>query len=321
MKAAEEVEKFAVEAGDVGFETGLLADLEDFAFDLLLDLVDDFLNARGVDAAVLDKLGEGAAGDLAPDGVESADDDDAGSVVDDDVDAGGTLERADVASFAADDAALHLIVGDIDCGDGGRRGVVGGVALQGGDDDFAGLVLGLVLRVGDGLLNHLGGFGGEVVLQLAEEGGLGIVAGHAGDAQELGLLLLDDLFNLGLLGLDVLGGLAQAAFAALDGLFLGDEGLHFEIEQVVAFVEAFLDVAEFLARDGGLLVEFLLFAEEAGLRLDLGGTNDFLGLTLAFLDSLARLLGGQEEIAPSQESECEVAEIAPAVAPASTVNA
>ena len=60
-------------------------------------------------------------GDLAADGVEGGDDDDAGRVVDDDVDAGLLLERPDVAALAADDAALHLVAGNVDGGDGRFR--------------------------------------------------------------------------------------------------------------------------------------------------------------------------------------------------------
>ena len=53
-------------------------------------------------------------GDLAANVVEGADDDHPGRIVDDDVHAGGLLEGADVAAFAADDAALHVVAGDID---------------------------------------------------------------------------------------------------------------------------------------------------------------------------------------------------------------
>ena len=48
-------------------------------------------------------------GDLAPHRVEAGDDHRLGRVVDDQVDAGRRLERADVAALAADDAALHVV--------------------------------------------------------------------------------------------------------------------------------------------------------------------------------------------------------------------
>ena len=102
---------------------------------------DDLLDAGGVDAAVGDEFFERHAGDLAADHVEGADDDNAGGVVDDDVDAGGFFEGADVSAFAADDAAFHFVVGDADGAGGGFGGMHGGVALDGGEQDFAGFFL------------------------------------------------------------------------------------------------------------------------------------------------------------------------------------
>ena len=80
-------------------------------------------------------------GDLAADVVEAGDDDDARRVVDDHVDAGGLLEGADVPPLAADDPALHVVGGDVDRADGGLGGVRRGVALDGGGEDLAGLLL------------------------------------------------------------------------------------------------------------------------------------------------------------------------------------
>ena len=70
------------------------------------------------------------AGDFAADHVEGADDDHAGRVVDDHVHAGGLLEGADVAALAADDPALHLVVGDAHRAGGGLGGVRGRVTLD-----------------------------------------------------------------------------------------------------------------------------------------------------------------------------------------------
>ena len=124
---------------DVRLLHRLLAELEDVLLHLLLRLLDDLLDPRRVDAAVLDELGQGEPGGLAADVVEGADDDDAGRVVDDHIDAGGLLEGADVAALAADDPALHVVAGDVDRADGGVGGVLGGVALDGGGEDLAGL--------------------------------------------------------------------------------------------------------------------------------------------------------------------------------------
>src|SRR5262245_42213138 len=95
----------------------LEAELEDRALPLLFDplqdllagLGDDLLDACRVDPAVDDELVQRDPGHLAADGVEAADDDGLGRVIDDEVDARGLLEGADVAPFLADDAALQLI--------------------------------------------------------------------------------------------------------------------------------------------------------------------------------------------------------------------
>ena len=64
-------------------------------------------------------------GDLAADRVEARQDDGLGRVVDDQVDPGSRLEGADVPALAADDAAFHLVAGNVD-GAGGGLGVRAG---------------------------------------------------------------------------------------------------------------------------------------------------------------------------------------------------
>ena len=70
------------------------------------------------------------AGDFAADRVERADDHHAGRVVDDHVDAGRLFECADVPTFAADDAALHFVAGNVDRAGGGLGRVGGGETLD-----------------------------------------------------------------------------------------------------------------------------------------------------------------------------------------------
>ena len=109
LQAAQQLDDLGRQARHAGLVDGLLAGLAHDDVDLGAGLGDDLLDAAGVDPAVLDELGQGQAGDLAADRVEAADDDRLGRVVDDQVDARGLLEGADVAALAADDAALHLV--------------------------------------------------------------------------------------------------------------------------------------------------------------------------------------------------------------------
>jgi hypothetical protein len=129
MEAAEHVEDFGVHAVDADFLGGFLPFFLNVGFDFPRGVVEDFLDPRGVDAAVGDQLVQRLASDLAPHGIEAADDDDARRVVDDDINAGDLFERADVASFAANDPALHLVAGNIDGAGGAFGGMGGGVAL------------------------------------------------------------------------------------------------------------------------------------------------------------------------------------------------
>jgi hypothetical protein len=69
-----------------------------------------------------------------------------GCVVDDQVDAGRLLQRPDVATLAADDAALHLVRWKVDHADGVLGRVVGGDSLHGGEDDVASAILGFLAR-------------------------------------------------------------------------------------------------------------------------------------------------------------------------------
>ena len=146
LEPAEQLDDLGGQPGHAGLVGGLLAGLADDEVDLGAGLGDDLLDAAGVDAAVGDELGDGDPGDLAAHRVEAAQDDRLGRVVDDQVDAGRLLERPDVAALAADDPALHLVRRQVDDADRVLGRVVGGDALHRGQDDVAGLVLGLLAR-------------------------------------------------------------------------------------------------------------------------------------------------------------------------------
>ncbi len=88
------------------------------------------LDPARVDAPVGHECLERDLRDLAPLGVEAAEQDGRGHLVDDDVHAGQGLERPDVAALLADDPALHLLRRQLDAGDRelARRGA--GEALE-----------------------------------------------------------------------------------------------------------------------------------------------------------------------------------------------
>ena len=138
-----------------------------------------------MDPAILNQLGQGQLGGLPANVVEGADDDHAGRVVDDDVDAGGFFEGADVAAFPADDAALDVVAGNVDAADGGVGGVLGGEALDGAGQDLAGRFLGDGLEVFLVLVNAHGHLVGQFLVEAFEQQPFGLFAGQAADFVQL----------------------------------------------------------------------------------------------------------------------------------------
>ncbi len=106
-----------------------------------------------MDPPVLQELLERQLRDLPPDAVKAGQDDRAGRVVDDEVDAGQVLEGADVAALPADDPSLHVVGGEVHDRDRRLGGVTGGEALHADREDVAnaalGLPLGLLLDLAD----------------------------------------------------------------------------------------------------------------------------------------------------------------------------
>ena len=246
LQAAEQVhDLFVNRRADVGFVHGRPADFQDVLFHLFLSLDDDFLDARRVDAAVLDQLLQSKAGGFAAHVVEGADDDDAWRVVDDHVDAGRLLERADIAAFAADDAPFHVVAGNVDGADGRVGGVLRGVALDRGRQDFAGLLFALRPESLVVLLQARRDLAGHFAFEPFEQHFLRLFAAHARQfVQAIGVLLGHDfeffaaLFDVfALLGEFLLIVFEQAFFLLLFAM------LHFD--RVFAFFHPAFVFAQF----------------------------------------------------------------------------
>jgi hypothetical protein len=190
LQAPEHPHELDVEALDVGVQRRLLARLLDVALELGLRLVVRLLDPCRMDATVLQEPLEREAGDLAPDAVEPGQDHGVGRVVDDEVDAGEMLEGADVAALAADDAALHVVGGELDDGDRGLGGVPRGQPLHHDGEDVAHAPLGVALGLALDLAQPAGGVVAGLVLHLLEEDLLGLRGRQAGRPLELAHLLV-----------------------------------------------------------------------------------------------------------------------------------
>ena len=181
-QAAQQVDEFRVHLGDAQLDqrvfAGPLAQLLDLGLTALVSVLDPLR----VDAPVRDETFQREAGDLAPYRIEAGEEHRLGGVVDDQVDAGHRLEGTDVAALAADDAALHLVPGQVQHRDHRLAGLLGRDPLDGQGDDLAGPLLalrpGLVLDVPD----DEGRFALGLVLDRGDELRLGRVRGEPGDA-------------------------------------------------------------------------------------------------------------------------------------------
>ena len=186
----EDLHQLFVELAAVGLEHRLLAGLEDVILHLGLRLVVHLLDPSRMDAPVLDQLDERHLRGLAADAVEGREHDRLRRVVDDEVDAGEVLERADVATLAADDPPLHVVGRELDERDRGLGRVRRCDSLQRVGDE----VPRAPLRLRPRLLLHLAHVARELVPDeirgALEQVLLRLDDGHPGDPLEVAELAL-----------------------------------------------------------------------------------------------------------------------------------
>ena len=292
LHAAQELDNLGVQAVDIGLEHGALAFGLDGGVDLLLGLGNHFLNPGGMDTTVLDELFERQSRDFAPDGVKAGDGDRLGSIVDNQIAAGKGFDAADVAAFAADDAALHLVVGEGYDGDGDLTCVVGGTALDGGGDDFSRPLVRFFLVLGFHFLDLHGHFVGNVIADAVDEVGLGFLNRKAGDLfQHFELALLDhaDLLLLLLGSGDLIG----------KGLILFLCGVQFLVQVLFLLLKAAFLLGQFCS--AFLHFPLILGAVSVYLFLRLNKRLSLLalGALYSFVDDASGLFLGAGDLALS----------------------
>ena len=118
MKSSDKMNQLVVQTGNAHLLACFLPQLANVRIHFLLSFGNDFVNAGGMDAAVLDQFFQRESGRFPANFVESGDHDHAGSIVNDHVDTGGFFKGTNVAAFTSDDAAFHVVIGNIDRGDG-----------------------------------------------------------------------------------------------------------------------------------------------------------------------------------------------------------
>jgi hypothetical protein len=178
------------------------------------------------------------------------------------------LEGADVAAFAADDAALHLVAREVDHRDHRVGGVGGGEPLDRHRDHAARLAFGVVLGDGEALLDEVRLLLLELRLELVEEQLHGVFLRQARDPVQGRLLLLDDLGHLAFFGRDLRFLAVDVLGTRVDGLLAALELVGALFDPVFLLREAVFRLAQLVA-----LLADLLF----GVIPDLGGVRARLG--------------------------------------------
>ena len=313
LLAAEELDQLRMHAGHAGLEAGALAFALDDLLDLAAGLFDHVLDAGRMNAAVGDQLLQSDAGDLAADRIEGGDRDGLGGVVDDQIDAGDGFEGADVAALAADDAALHLVVGQGDHGDRRFGGVVGGAALDRGGDDLARELVGVLAQLVFDLLELHGGVVAGLGLHILNNVGLGFFLGKAGDLlQHLKLGLLDEV-DLVLRRGHCLLTLADLLLLALVVVQLLVERLFLLLQTPLLLVELRAALLDFLFVFRASFMDLLFCLKKHFTLLALATSDGFVDHALGFFFRAADLLfrdllavgnAGKEENNGSNQKSC-----------------
>ena len=259
-----------------------LTRLDNLIIKLLLHLGHHFLDAGGVDATVAHQLVQGQAANLTTHGIEGRDDDGLGRVVDDDFHAAGSLQCTDVTTLTANDAALDVVVVDVEHRHAILDSRLGSHALNRLDDNLLSLRIGIELGLVDNLVDIAGSIGAGLVLQALHQTGLGLFSTQTGEfLQLLALLTLHLLQFLLLDGKEFLL-VVHALLVLLDLLLAAAQLFLALVERNLTLLQLVLTLLDALVALLNFLFEFTLLVQELLLHF-----QQFL-----FLNHFSLLVGG-----------------------------
>ena len=257
--AADQLDQLGVKSVHATLVGCLLTSLDDRCLHFLFRLVDDLLDAAGMDASVGYQLLQREPRDLAPHRIEAGDHYGVRRVIDDDVDAGGQLEGADVPSFPADDAALHLIIGKRDRRHRSLDALLRRNALDRQRDDFLRFTLRVAFCRLANLTDSVRGVGLRFFFHPMHQLGFGIGRGDSGELLEAASFFAEEFFKL-LLSLGEVAFDGGDCFGAAVGVSLTLlEKIVLAIQLAFAIVDAPLLALDFLSPAADL--ELPLFTE------------------------------------------------------------
>ncbi len=169
MELAQQFHDSRVHGRQAGPRDRLLALAHDGFVHFLRHFRHDFVNARRVDASVLNQPNHRFTRDRAADRVEGGQQHGAGRIVNQHGHASRIFKRANIPSLASDDAAFDVVPIERDGGGGVFKCLIARVALNRHGDDFAGLFLGARLRVIENLAGEIAGVFERLLFDLFQE--------------------------------------------------------------------------------------------------------------------------------------------------------
>ena len=276
-QAAEDLHELVADLSAVRFEHRLLTRLPDVLVELDLGEVVHLLDARRMDAAVLDQLQQRHSRDLPANAVERREHDRVGRVVDDEVDAREMFERADVAALTPDDPPLHVVRRELDERDSRLRGRARRDPLQRVGDQ----VPRPALRLGLSFLLHLAHAARELVthllLRIRQDPLPRLPHRHARDPFELQPLAVPELLHLILQ-------LAQVNLAVGHTLFTPGQLGELPVDVVLLRDDALLDLHHRVATLAELRLELGTQLHRLLARLDPRFPARRVGLSLSLVE-------------------------------------
>ena len=278
-----------MDAVNADVEGGLLARFADRLVDLLLGLIDHFFDARRMNPPVDDQTLQGQARHFPAHRVEARDDHRLGGIVDDQIDAGGGFDGADVAPFPADNPPFHLVGGQRHHAHRLLGDVVAGIALDCQGQNLLGLFVGAFAGFVLDLLDTLGSVVAGFALHALHQPVLGLLGAHAGDALEAGALFGDQLLYLLLPAAQALF-LLGLLLLAFKEIFLATVDLgRLAIEVFLPLQQALFLGLDLPPQFAGFLFPFALGLDDRILGLDDSVLAQGVGLLAGRLEHLRRL--------------------------------
>ena len=226
---------------------------------------------------------------MAAQGAVCGQDDRFGGIVDDEINAGSRFQSADIAPFAADDAAFHVFAGQGHGGDGMFAHIIARIALNGTGDDFLRLAVCGFAGFGRKEAHHLGVLGAGAGLDFRKKPLPGLLSGQAGDFLQTVFLLVDAFVErfLKLGKLPLLFG--EILFDAQEFVFFFGRFFKLFLKPLSLLLKLAVTGLQLALAFLELVLKFALLVEQLVLPLK----EDFLLLRLGFLAGFFDYAGRQ----------------------------